>query len=347
MGKKLLIIEDNYEVRENLEEILTLSNYEVLTAPNGVIGVELASSEMPDLIICDIMMPELDGFGVLHILQKKIATASIPFIFLTAKTDQTDFRKGMSLGADDYISKPFDDIELLEAVEIRLAKAENLRSLSVNKLENFKTLINEARGKQELEKISKEHESRSFTKNQIIFMEDQFPRMVYYISSGKVKLYKTNEFGKDFITDIYHPGDFFGHIELIAEKPYSHFAAAMEETQLHVLPKDEFLSLLYANKDFSVVFIKMMANNVEQKEEQLLSMAYDSIRKKVAELLVKLSDNTPEPISMKREDFANLIGIAKESVIRTLSDFKSENLIKMKGNSIILVDKEKLAEIPG
>src|SRR6218665_2310766 len=97
--KKILLIEDNLEVRENTSEIIALANYHVLTAENGKRGVELAQQEKPDLIVCDIMMPELDGYGVLHILSKKPETASIPFIFLTAKTEKADMRKGMNLGA--------------------------------------------------------------------------------------------------------------------------------------------------------------------------------------------------------------------------------------------------------
>ena len=115
--KKILLIEDNLDVRENTEEILSLANYKVFTAANGKIGVELAHTEKPDLIICDIMMPELDGYGVLHILSKNEDTARIPFIFLTAKTEKSDIRKGMNLGADDYLTKPFDDTDLLNAIE--------------------------------------------------------------------------------------------------------------------------------------------------------------------------------------------------------------------------------------
>lgn len=120
--KKILIIEDNDEVRENTAEIIELSNYKVITAENGKAGVELALAEKPDLIICDIMMPVLDGYGVYHLLGKHTETASIPFIFLTAKSEKTDFRRGMEMGADDYITKPFDGIELLNAIEVRLKK---------------------------------------------------------------------------------------------------------------------------------------------------------------------------------------------------------------------------------
>ena len=119
---KILLIEDNLEVRENTQEILELASYEVLTAENGKIGVEMAKEIVPDLIICDIMMPELDGYGVLELLSKNKATKQIPFIFLSAKTERSDVRKGMNLGADDYITKPFTEDDLISAIESRMAK---------------------------------------------------------------------------------------------------------------------------------------------------------------------------------------------------------------------------------
>ena len=122
--KKILLIEDNDHIRENTSEILEMSNYKVFSAENGKTGVELALREKPDLIICDIMMPVLDGYGVLHMVQKNTTTRNIPFIFLTAKTERSDLRKGMELGADDYITKPFSGTELLNAVEGRLKKAD-------------------------------------------------------------------------------------------------------------------------------------------------------------------------------------------------------------------------------
>ena len=106
MAYNILLIEDNAEMAENISSILELARYQVTHAPNGKKGVDLAQQAHPDLILCDIMMPELDGYGVLHILNKEPETASIPFIFLTAKADKSDFRAGMNLGADDYITSP-------------------------------------------------------------------------------------------------------------------------------------------------------------------------------------------------------------------------------------------------
>lgn len=143
--KKILVIEDNTEVRENIAEILELSNYTVVLAENGKKGVELALQQVPDLIVCDIMMPELDGYGVLHLLNRHIETYGIPFIFLTAKSEKSDLRKGMEMGADDYITKPFDSIELLNAIEVRLKKAEIIKQSTIKDKEDINAFITNAK----------------------------------------------------------------------------------------------------------------------------------------------------------------------------------------------------------
>lgn len=127
--KKILIIEDETQVRANIQQMLDLSEFHTITAGNGLIGVQLAKIEQPDLIICDIMMPELDGYDVLKSLRENPETQSIPIIFLTAKAERGDMRQGMELGADDYITKPFTPEELLRAVKIRLVRAEKANQI--------------------------------------------------------------------------------------------------------------------------------------------------------------------------------------------------------------------------
>ncbi|MFM9908066.1 MAG: PleD family two-component system response regulator, partial [Chitinophagaceae bacterium] len=122
LPRTILIIDDHAGIRENTAELLSLGGYRTLTAENGKKGVEVALSEKPDLIVCDIMMPELDGYGVLHLLRKNPETENIPLIFLSAKAERTDLRKGMEMGADDYVTKPFEEIELMSAIESRLKK---------------------------------------------------------------------------------------------------------------------------------------------------------------------------------------------------------------------------------
>ena len=154
MSKKVLIIEDNNDIRENVIEILELAGYQVFEANNGKAGVDLAIKNKPDIILCDIMMPELDGYGVLYLLNKNTETAAIPFIFLTAKTERLDLRKGMEMGADDYLTKPFDDMELLSAIESRLKKKEQQQNYYSNSLDRLNTLISKKSGLNELKKIN-------------------------------------------------------------------------------------------------------------------------------------------------------------------------------------------------
>lgn len=126
--KKILIIEDTLEILERIEEVLTLKGYKTYIAENGSQGVQKAIKNLPDLIICDIMMPDMDGYEVLLTLRDVPATTNIPFIFLTAKTQVADFRKGMQLGADDYITKPFRIKEMLESIEKRFEKQKSIRN---------------------------------------------------------------------------------------------------------------------------------------------------------------------------------------------------------------------------
>ena len=347
--KKILLIEDNLEMRENTSEILELANYEVITAENGRKGVKAAQDHKPELIICDIMMPELDGYGVLHILSKDPATATIPFVFLTAKADRNDFRKGMNLGADDYITKPFDEAELLNAVESRLKKTEALKkefSRDAQGLENF---IREARGLGDLTKLPENRKTKSFKKKEIIFYEKNYPSGLFFINKGKVKTFKSNEDGKDYITGLYNEGDFLGYVALLEDSNYSETAMALEDTEISIIPREDFNDLIYKNRDVSNKFIKMLSNDLKAQEERLLKLAYNSVRKRVADSLLMLhkrykkEDETgPFKMSVSREDLAGMVGTATESVIRVLSDFKSEKLIEIQASNITILDPRKL-----
>ena len=121
--KKILVIEDEPEMRRNLTTVLRLEQFRPLPAEDGRIGIELAKNEKPDLILCDVMMPELDGYGVIAALRADQETAAIPFIFLTAKGQKPDIRAGMNLGADDYLTKPVAKHDLLDAISSRLERA--------------------------------------------------------------------------------------------------------------------------------------------------------------------------------------------------------------------------------
>ncbi len=136
--KRILIIEDNPQIIDNIQKILSLEGFYVIAAQNGAIGVQLAKEEHPDLILCDVMMPELDGFAVLKMLRRNSLTATIPIIFLTAKTSHNDVREGMELGADDYLTKPFTILELLKTISTRLEKQEIIKRESAVKLDSLR-----------------------------------------------------------------------------------------------------------------------------------------------------------------------------------------------------------------
>jgi CRP/FNR family transcriptional regulator, polysaccharide utilization system transcription regulator len=347
--KKILLIEDNLEIRENIAEILGLSGYSVEQADNGKVGVEHAKARKPDLIICDIMMPELDGYGVLHILSKNPDTAAIPFVFLTAKSEKGDLRKGMMMGADDYLTKPFDDLELLNVVETRLRKSELLRKDFAGG-SAFDDFVEEARNLSGLGDFSQERNTRRFKKKENLFSEGQYPAGVYHVRKGMVKTFVTNGDGKELITGIHKEGDFIGFISLLEEKPCRESAQALEETEAVLIPRDDFNNLIYNSREVSRTFIGMLSGRILEKEEQLLRLAYNSVRKRVAEALSMLYDryrkDSPDVrFSISREDLANIVGTATESAIRTLADFREEGLIEIQKGEISVLSIEKLRKM--
>ncbi|MEK6616356.1 MAG: response regulator [Bacteroidota bacterium] len=349
--KKILLIEDNKDMRENTAEILELFKYKVFTAKNGKEGVEIAKKEKPDLIICDIMMPVLDGYGVLRMLSKNTETASIPFIFLTAKAERSDFRKGMEMGADDYVTKPFDDVELLNAVEIRLKKAEVMKKEFSKNMVGLNEFITSSKNIQDMKKLSEQRDVKQCKKKEHIYVEGNYPRGIYFVVKGKVKTYKTHEGGKEFITGLYKEGDFFGYLDLMEEGKYSDSAATLEDSEVCLIPKEDFFSLIYKNTEVSQKFIKMLSDNLREKEEQLIKLAYNSVRKRVAEALITLANRYKKDgeqtfsMNISREDLANLAGTATETTIRTLSDFKDEGLIDIKGGTIAVANYDKLVRM--
>jgi CRP/FNR family transcriptional regulator, cyclic AMP receptor protein len=346
--KKILLIEDNDEVRENTAEILELSNYKVFTAPNGKDGVEIGFRELPDLIVCDIMMPVLDGYGVLHMLSKNPQTSAIPFIFLTAKSEKSDFRKGMEMGADDYITKPFDGIELLNAIEARLRKTEALKKNFTHDAKGLNEFLESAEQTGRVQLTSNEREVNTYKKKQSLYTEGQRPVAVYFIIEGKVKVSRTNEDLKELITNIYGPGDFFGYTSILEETNYKDNAEILEDAELMLIPRKDFLELINNDATVARQFIRLLTHNVMEKEESLLNLAYSSLRKKVAngliQVLTKFKDGKGA-LEISRENLANIIGSATESLIRTLSDFKSEGLIDIKHGKIIIVDEKKLRNL--
>jgi CRP-like cAMP-binding protein/CheY-like chemotaxis protein len=348
MSKKVLIIEDNNDIRENIVEILQLAGYTVYDANNGKTGVDLATKNLPDIILCDIMMPELDGYGVLYMLNKNPETAATPFIFLTAKAERVDLRKGMEMGADDYLTKPFDDMELLNAIESRLKKKELQEKFYSKSLDRLDTLISRNSGLAELKKIIQERKGRQFKKNQVIYYDGDKGNGLYLVINGKIKTVKMAEDGRELMTGIYNTDDYLGTNAILLNDVYTDTATAMEDSMLCLIPKDQVDQLLNSYPEVGKEFIKLLANDIREKEEQLLQLAYHSVRKRMAEAMVKLAKQHTkegEGFKMTREDLAAMAGMATETVSRTLSDFKDEGLIDKKGSSITILDLVRLTKM--
>jgi CheY-like chemotaxis protein len=347
---KILVIEDNEQMRENIADIIKLANYEVITAPNGKTGVELAKQHFPDLILCDIMMPELDGYGVFHVLSKDPQTSNIPFVFLTARADPADVRIGMNLGADDYITKPFDSYDLLKVIEVRLKKNEELKESMKNDIHELNSFLSQTKELSGFEKLSTERPTRFYKKKEFIYMEGQTPTDLFFIGSGEIKTYKVNYDGKELITGLHFAGDFLGYAELLRDLPYNENAVVLEDANVSMINKQDFITLIYSQGDVAKKFIKLLSNNVIDNENRLLDLAYQSVRQRVAKALLKLHDDTQKYsndgiIMIARKDISNIVGTATESLNRTIADLIDEQLIEIVGHGIRITNKAKLERI--
>lgn len=348
-NKVVLIIEDNQDIRESTVEILELAGYTVYAAENGKKGVELAQAHIPDIILCDIMMPELDGYGVLYLLSKIEQMVNIPFIFVTAKAERTDLRKGMEMGADDYLTKPFDDIELLNAIETRLHKREQLKMNSSSSA-SLDGLLEEARSAKLLNELSDSSRLKTYKKKQNIYMEGD-PSSVYLVKSGSVRTFMAYKDGREIATGRYAQGEFFGYDSVLLNKPGIDNAETLEPSELHLISRDAFNALLFKNPGISKKFIKLLSGNIQEKQDQLLKLAYNSVRKRIADALVSLAEKFGDSgsdvstVKVSRDDLAAMVATASETISRTLADFKDERLIEKEGNSIKILSVKMLKNI--
>ncbi|TPG58428.1 response regulator [Hymenobacter nivis] len=344
--KTILLIEDDVFIRENTAELLGLTGYTVRTAENGKLGVESALAARPDLVICDIMMPVLDGYGVLHIFNQNPQLAGVPFIFLTAKTERTDQRRGMELGADDYLTKPFSENELLSAISGRLTRFQHLKpdyDLQAGGLNEF---LDDARAVGQLAGLSADRRAHPVRRKQDVYLEGDEATRVYFVQAGRIKTVKTTEAGKELITGFYGPGEFFGYLALLGHTPHADSAVAVDDSELVYIPQDDFSQLLLRNPAVGQQFIHLLAGRVREREQQLLAMAYNSIRRRVADMLLRLYEPTAaDPaasIQLLRDDMAALVGTAPESLIRTLSEFNQNGLIELTPKHVRVLEPEKL-----
>lgn len=349
--KRILLIEDDTVLRENTAELLELSGYEIITASNGKVALELLKNSLPDVIVCDIMMPELDGYGVLEALSRNEKTKFIPFIFLSAKTEPKDVRKGMNLGADDYITKPFSEADLISTIKSRLAKAAILKDERANiKERKNDTTQDDLKTLNDLKNFFDNNgKIFHYAKGDIIYKDGDNSNFIYLITEGIVKNYKLDEDGKELITGLYKEDDLFGYTSFTHNIPYQEFATAIKDTELVGVLKNELKDILENNHNITLELIELLTENLSSIKSQLLQMAYSSVNKKTASTILRFAEkinNMPnDPIKISRNDLASVAGVAPETFIRTLSKFKKDGLIDVDGRNIIITDINKLQQI--
>lgn len=347
--KHILLIEDNVIMSENTAEILELNGYRVSVAFNGKEGVKKASSLEPDLILCDVMMPEMDGFGVAYTLKQNEETRNIPLVFLTAKAEKADIRKGMSLGADDYLTKPYSSLELLTAIETRLKKSNAIfkRKTSSTFLEyedgellkNLKILID-----------SEGIKAKRYQKKEIVFAEDATPSQIYFIKSGLIKVCKSVSGGKDLISYFLSSNQLVGLSEMLLNKPFVNYAIALDDTYVFPIKKQAILSMLVKNPSLHLNIQNGLLSKSRYLETRLAFNSFKSVKKRIAMALLELKElylNSvgKDFIVISREDLANFVGVSSETAIRTLSELKNKGFISIESGRIEILDAEALKSI--
>ena len=237
----ILIIEDEPQIRKNIQQILDLEGFSTITAEDGLEGLDMAEKHQPDMIICDVMMPNLDGYGLIKALRQKPLTADIPFIFLTAKAENGDLRQGMELGADDYLIKPFKADELIRAISTRFEKRQVLT-------QRYKTQIEQMES--EIYHLVR-HDSLTGLPNQL-FLEE-------YFNQNRLQAYNQNQFLPLLLIDI----DFVYHTQLLFNPSFKHLLLKDIAARLNELndPNPIIDSICYLQTDRLALLLKPVQDN--------------------------------------------------------------------------------------
>ena len=344
----ILIIEDNKEVRDNLYDILSLAGYQPRAAENGKQGLEMAFAASPDLILCDVMMRDLDGFGVLQILQSREETQHIPVVFVTAKSELEDMRRGMNLGADDYITKPFYKDELLRVLEVRLRK--NKIRQKAQGIGSLPETASPKRGdlQASLDDLLTHSSRRHYRRGEALFREGEQVRDIFVLRSGYVKLQSSTDFGKTLIVFVFQPNQIFGYPEFMVDRLYEHDAVALTNAQADLIPVDILREKLRSDQVLSDFFMGLLANGLLDSDVRMKEQAYLSVRKRCADTLLLAAEIFgDQPWPMSREELAQWAGTAKETFIRNMTEFRDSGWIEIDHQEVHILEASKLSLVPG
>jgi len=340
--KKIVLIDDHDGFRDLTASILEMAAYEVVTAVDGKSGIELTRMIQPDLVLSDVMMPDIDGVSLVKVLGSNPETAGIPVILLSARNTREDIRRGMNSGADDYITKPFNQLDLIEAIEARLQKKQ-VGTLIEN--ESGTTLKPESPTQFKANLLDYRRE-KALAKKEKLFQEGDYAHFVYFLVKGRLKTVKNDSYGKELLTEIHLPGQFLGYLPLEEHGSYQETAFGMEPSVVKMIPRNEFLSIVRKDIFASEFLNDMLAERARDNEQRMLQLAYASVRERLATALLKFQvaegDANTQLNGVTRDDLANLIGTTKESLVRTLAELKREGSIQTQGKTISIVNEAML-----
>lgn len=231
-------------------------------------------------------------------------------------------------------------------IATRLKKSRTLRTANDNEGQEIPGFLSHAKNNLGFDLVAKNSEKKKFRKKDIVFMEGDTSNQLYFIFSGKIKTYRTNEEGKEYITGIYNDGDYFGYLTLTDGSIRKETAMAIEDTEIAMLSRPDFLKQLSSSRGLMMQFINFITNNLDEAEQRLLKLAYNSARRRVAEALIfickKYKAKDGDIIPLSRDNLSTLAGISPESASRNLSDFRDEGLIETYHGTVKICSLSKL-----
>lgn len=344
--KRILIIENDIDLLSGYTEILNHNGFEVIAALYGDVGINEAITKTPDLILSNTSVPHIDGFGVLSVLSKNSATAHIPFIFVNPTAKLANLRKGMELGADDFVMHPFKNNELIKAVEMRFNKAK-LRLHHSEKFTDLReNLYPVENGIEHLDGILLQSNLRKLKKKQTLYCEGDYCQGIYFLKEGCIKTFKINSDGRQLITNIYNSNSFIGLGYLMIDGPLHENAEAIEYSTVYFIAKKTILDILKKDIRLNHYIIKLLSNDLAHKKSRLVELAYESVSKRLTKLIIRLNKESLSlnKVEVSRDELAGLAGIASETVSRMLGNFRQLGLIEREGNLISITDYEGLSK---
>lgn len=350
-GSKILVILEDFDLRTKISETLRIGKYNVKSTDSGRQAIAMIRSDLFDVIICGINVTEIDGFGVLAVVNKFTETAAISFIMLLGEANYDLARRAMEMGVDGYLANPFDDGELLHQVEVRLRKKRSQHERFVKHHIQLGSIHNNSFEKTWLRSRFEERPLRTFQRNQIFYRPGERHSLgLHYVFSGKIKTYITDAAGNNMITGIYGTGGYFGLQGTLLGGENMEAAEAVEDSDIATIPPAEVHNLLSAYPHLLSMFVKDLARDVNERDQRLLETTYYSVRKRVAKALMRLAEadcnvGANGKLLLPRNDFARIVGVASETLSRVLSDFAREKMIEKEGHDIIILNIGALKRI--